>query len=565
MKEVHLYTLREMFMASARFRLPIFQRPYSWQSKQVNDFWEDLCKATSQTPMYHFISCIACYPIHTDKSFHVIEGQQRILTTLLLLSAIRRIAISEPNTFDPMIEKEIDTIIHGNFGVNDYRVLCSDSDKMQYALLMGKCYSPDKSSGGNSKLADAYLQFKNAIEDDLARYKDLKEQNARLKHLLSTLLDRFQLNFNICGDEDDINAVYDTLNNRGMALSTFDQIRNYLFMVVPNIEASTAAYYRCWIPICNEFASEKESVQESFIRAFLFMRLCTPIPKRKTYPMFQSLLRGKPQDAILNEIQLMHYAAPVYLTVVKGKDFDGDAAISTFIKVFKNANSDILNAVVMSILTAYRMKEVSRDEVLRAFQLLESHFIRLFLTDATSGFARSLLTLLGELDPRQPYSSILAWVSPIWITDKTLKSRMASSVVYNPQSSLPKYILCRIEREINPMAKETLSLMGDAEISIEHILPQAYESRSAWMEDLGPDAPNITYPLLNSLGNLTLTKINSHLGAKPFDSKKREFSKSGYMLNKRIAKYSGWNSHSIQTRNKELAEEIINIWPSPIS
>ncbi len=73
-----------------KFRIPIYQRPYSWGIDQVEDFWNDL---VSDTEEYFLGSIILNYEFKSETSYiDIVDGQQRILTIMLFLAALRDVA-----------------------------------------------------------------------------------------------------------------------------------------------------------------------------------------------------------------------------------------------------------------------------------------------------------------------------------------------------------------------------------------------------------------------------------------------------------------------------------------
>src|SRR4051812_16780252 len=77
-----------------QYVIPLFQRPYSWESKQWTTLWQDLMElCEDDTPRNHFIGSIVTMPSHSVPEgvtkYIVIDGQQRLTTLLVLLACIR--------------------------------------------------------------------------------------------------------------------------------------------------------------------------------------------------------------------------------------------------------------------------------------------------------------------------------------------------------------------------------------------------------------------------------------------------------------------------------------------
>jgi len=69
--------------------VPIYQRSYAWTLEEIAEYWGDLRGAFSEKAAEYFIGTIVLTPAGSSNRFHVIDGQQRLATTSILLAAIR--------------------------------------------------------------------------------------------------------------------------------------------------------------------------------------------------------------------------------------------------------------------------------------------------------------------------------------------------------------------------------------------------------------------------------------------------------------------------------------------
>lgn len=77
-------------LESRCFTLPEYQRTYSWNREQVNDFIK-VIEYASETDSEHYLGGIIVYSPQ-DKSINkIVDGQQRITTIMLLFSSIREL------------------------------------------------------------------------------------------------------------------------------------------------------------------------------------------------------------------------------------------------------------------------------------------------------------------------------------------------------------------------------------------------------------------------------------------------------------------------------------------
>src|SRR5512138_1848279 len=78
-------------LADRNFRVPIHQRSYSWDVEQIEDFWNDLNAAMRESETEYFMGTIVLTAPSKDKDRRegIIDGQQRLATTAILLACIR--------------------------------------------------------------------------------------------------------------------------------------------------------------------------------------------------------------------------------------------------------------------------------------------------------------------------------------------------------------------------------------------------------------------------------------------------------------------------------------------
>lgn len=129
---------------------------------------------------------------------------------------------------------------------------------------------------------------------------------------------------------------------------------------------------------------------------------------------------------------------------------------------------------------------------------------------------------------------------------------------YNLQFKNKIYILEKLE---NGNSKEHISVYGNDNVSIEHIMPQ---NLSKWKAYLGENAEEIHKKWIHKLANLTLTAYNSKYSDSSFEDKKNMkdgFKDSGFRLNKFIASQDEWKEKQLFERQELLKKECIKTWP----
>lgn len=214
------------------FIIPRFQRAYSWESEQVNQFWTDIIENLSEA---YFIGSMVVYKVGRS-SVAVIDGQQRLTTITILLCAIRE-------GF-----KALDQVDLAN-GLQAYIEQRNRENKTEYVLQTetsfpylqeevlknGPADAPYEIGREEEAIGKAFQIFKGQITDQLAEFltnrEQTKEDNVRdATSWLSRLRDTvFDLNVILVtlDTEDDAYLIFETLNTRGKDLALSDLLRNH--------------------------------------------------------------------------------------------------------------------------------------------------------------------------------------------------------------------------------------------------------------------------------------------------------------------------------------------------
>src|SRR5689334_22651112 len=123
-----------------QYVIPLFQRPYSWDTKQWSILWQDLVELCQEDkPRNHFIGSIVTMPSKSVPEgvtkFILIDGQQRLTTLLVLLAAVRDKARVQPGNLG---EKIADLLLKNRHqdGTDVYKVLPTQVDRGAFAAIM---------------------------------------------------------------------------------------------------------------------------------------------------------------------------------------------------------------------------------------------------------------------------------------------------------------------------------------------------------------------------------------------------------------------------------------------
>ena len=130
---------------SPQFVIPIYQRTYSWTDKQCRQLWKDIVRTGTRDDIAgHFIGSIVyiqqgLYQSSAIPQMLVIDGQQRLTTLSLLLSALGRAIEKSPVPIEEINRQEIEGFYLFNIlGRKElkYKLLLTQSDKPTLIQLL---------------------------------------------------------------------------------------------------------------------------------------------------------------------------------------------------------------------------------------------------------------------------------------------------------------------------------------------------------------------------------------------------------------------------------------------
>ncbi len=235
-----LNSLHEIFTGRI-IRIPDYQRGYSWQKHQLEDFWEDLLRL--ETEKVHYTGVVTLEPVKEEiwkkweedrwfidvgfKAFYIVDGQQRITTSIILIQAILE---SVPK--DSMMN-------HQSFSeIVKHYILCKAPDGQRKSFLFG--YEKDNPSYEFLKTAifgihsHSNLDQQTLYTHNLQAAKDyFKEKLSVIKPeeiniLFKKLTQKLKFNLYAISDEVDVCVIFETMNNRGKPLTNLELLKNRL-------------------------------------------------------------------------------------------------------------------------------------------------------------------------------------------------------------------------------------------------------------------------------------------------------------------------------------------------
>ena len=553
-------TFRQLMGNGLRYRVPAFQRDYSWGADEWDDLWQDVTGLFGEDPEpAHYMGYLVLQSAD-NREFDIIDGQQRMTTlSLLMLAAIAQLTdLAAPDDAeDPQIRRARQ--LRGNYiGYLDPVTLVPRSkltlnrhnDGFYQNYLVPLERLPRRGLNPSEHLLRrAFVWFRARLEEHCG------SDGEAVARLVDTAVDR--LFFTVITVTDELNAftVFETLNARGVRLSATDLLKNYLFSIIARSEAhesEVSTLEKRWEDIVALLGGE--SFPE-FLRVF-WNSHNKLVRKSELFKTIRAHVRDKPGAFALIRNLDRHARAYAALRSPEAdtwtpRESDSLAQLQMF-----NVRQPL--AVLLAAFDRFEQEDrAGFERFLRAIAVVsfrynvicgrQSNAQEMLYNDIACGLSAghigSVAEAIGAL--RQVYPSDGEFRTAF--ADKTLRTNS------NRNKKVARFILVRIEEHLSNRSLD----LESARYGIEHVLPQ--HPRAGWeqFDDRQQDA------FAYRLGNLTLlgTAANRDLGNAGFDDKRPVFQKSEFLATRRLAEdHDSWTVETIRVRQNWMARQATGIW-----
>ena len=555
--EATVTPLLRFLQGPKQFFIPIFQRRYSWEEHHCRQLWDDILRiGENDEILSHFLGSIVymeprLQPVTAVRQLLVIDGQQRLTTLSLLLSALSRAIDEDDSEIDISPRRLSNYYLFNAEEENEFRYkqLLTRRDKETLIHLLESRELPINAS---PLLVDNY------------RFFEIKLRNVDLQAVYNGIQKLRIVDITLDRNHDNPQLIFESLNSTGLSLSQSDLIRNYVLMgQEPDFQ--NRLYEEYWFPMEQRFGDEYTKRFDRFIRDYLTLET-RQIPNVKSvYEKFKAHIPSTDDSEIL-EITIedisryaKHYAS---IALLQEKDLE-------FQVCFKNIQDlrvEVAFPFLLEVYEDYTRGTIEKAEIIEIFRLVESYvFRRAVCGIPTNSLNKTFAALMTDVDKKDYLRSLKVAFFQMrsyrrYPSDIEFKQSLLIRDVYNFDRC--NYLLRNLEnyRRNDPI--------GDENHTIEHIMPQNPNLSKAWQDELGENFQEIYEKYLHTIGNLTLiaTRDNPALSDLPF-GKKRDmdggFRDSPLRLNRSLAQTEQWDEKTILARAEELAEKALKIWISP--
>lgn len=563
--------LREVLQGQTQYRVPLYQRPYSWTLKQLERIWADILELAeahlSSPSATHFTGSLVLStgqigPNGTE--FLVVDGQQRLTTLSILIAALRdHYADTEPDNPARVARLE-ETFLVDRFKQGDARLklLPTQADRPAYRSIVAGAIDHSMPSG----LLEAYRFFRTKL-----RLADDPDDPHDIPRIEGAVLNGLVFVAITAKGDDNVYRIFESLNNTGMKLTQGDLLRNYMFMRAG--DRGDEVYDTWWLPMQKILSADD-------LEALFWIDLIWRNPDAKAGDIYSGQverLRHFDQQQVIDEVKRFKRLAELF-AVYRDPDLERDARVAKHLRRVKSWGIGSMDVLVLFWLRLRDDGVISDADTADALHLIESFLVRRIIVGAPANslpkiFNRAI-TELGDDPTVGGLRRYFTVGRKFFATDaQVTEAVLAKPFYYQGRPHQRKTVLAWLE-EVTPIsflgaerpAKEHADISS---ASIEHIMPQSLSP--AWRDDIAgaiDDARTVDEvheELLHTLANLTLTAYNSELSNRPFTEKRELLESSGLRMNHQIASHSTWGPREIRERGRVLAERIVRTWVGPVA
>ena len=545
-------TYRQLMGNGLRYEIPKFQRDYSWEAEHWDDLWQDIRALLADEDNEHYMGYLVLQTSN-NKEFQIIDGQQRLTTmSLLILSTLKCLK----ELVDSGIEaennlKRKDSLLNSYIGYVDPVTLISNNklklnrnsdDYYKQHLVLLKELPLRNTNSSEKQMRECFNWYYDRIKKEF-------NTGESLAAFIDNIVDK--LFFTVIEVTDQLNAfkVFETLNARGVQLSSADLLKNYLFFVVdetkPHI-SEIEELENIWSKIVGKLGEQKF---EDYLR-YYWNSINKSVGKKNLFKNVKGNIKSKEQ--VFELIRNLNDTADLYLAIQNPEDefWRDKPEIRKSLKELKLFQIRQINSLFLS---ALRNLEVE-------------NFRKLAKICSVISFRYNIIGGLNPNAQEDVYNTVALKISSnkrfevadfqsIYVSDLNFENDFSTKEFKNTTRNhkIVKYILSKIEvyqhkNEIDPESDL---------FTIEHILPE--NSDDTW--------GNFTFEEINRsvyrMGNLTLLerKLNREAGQKGYVEKIVLFAQSNSELTKTLPdNFNTWNEDKLAARQRELAKYAKAIW-----
>lgn len=622
-----LLTLAEIFN-NRFFRIPDYQRGYAWELEQLNDFWEDIENLKEEKQ--HYTGLITIEPISKKqvenlekwkddmwlfdkglKAYFVIDGQQRLTTTIILLQVIlSKFKDDDALNYD-LVKKHKDRYLFQEAG-NEYKSFMFGYEKDNPSDEYFKTSILGQKSSTSDKVPKETLYTSNLKEaKDFFSKKTDKLEKEQIEVLLKKIVNGLKFNLYEIDEELDVFVTFETMNNRGKPLSKLELLKNrliYITTLLPDSEDDRNKLRRdineVWKTVYeylgknrNKPLDDDEFLENHWIMYFTYDRKQAESYAKyllDRYFVAKNILNPKDDDTRLDFKKIKSYidsiseSIKVWYYLFNPQQSGYGNEVKQWLEKLNRLGFGAFKPLIMASI----VKNISENNLEKLLKTCErfiflvfsltrrptntknNHFYRVahfYCMDEDDWTIDNVIENIAYLtDGIHEEGYYDGWFDINKFFDYISEQFKKDEGFYTWNAI--RYFLYEYELYLQDKAKGNIKVSWETlrkPNTVEHIYPQ-HDSKPYWAQRFSKISAKKKKILTHSLGNLLVLSQskNSELQNEGFDYKKRHKDKNdsytGYFNGSyseiEVAQYNEWTEKEIKNRGIELLEFMESRW-----
>lgn len=381
----------EEIISNHFFKIPDYQRGYSWEKRQLEDLKKDI--ENLYTKNYrHFTGTIVATEGADDKdTFYIVDGQQRTTTLIILLNEASKV-LKDDNLINTYIRR-------GGFGREKYVLETNEETKDFFNSLILKNEKPNPKVKSHLRIREAQSFFQ----------KWFNQEDVDVNKIVQIVTQQFGFIFFSPQDNKEIGIMFEVINNRGKALSELEKIKNFFiyYASIHGYDTFRKEINSSWSEILVNLSNAhvySNNDENSFLRNCYLVFF--DINKTKSWHVYEQLkLRFNPDETDEKIVEANSIQIKAFIDFLKNSSlyysylFNRNQFNDNYDREFKNEISKALSQLrcqptKASILPLYLASMSYLDgmpeQTLRLLKLLEIVNFRVYLLPKITSRADSM-------------------------------------------------------------------------------------------------------------------------------------------------------------------------------
>lgn len=548
-------SLSKIFSDDYVFTIPSYQRPYSWGIDQARELLEDLldymqasgAKLDEVAP--YFLGSIVLIKREAASETTVVDGQQRLTTLTLLLSAIRA------NVADAEVRAGITRCIYEQgsvvFGTEArYRLSLRERDRDFFRQYVQHSDGIERLVRLNDKLPDAQERLRENAQLYMVALAKLDQ--AVLVRLVQFIVTRCYLVTVATPDLDSAYRIFGVLNSRGLDLSATDILKAEIIGAIAPV--NRGVYTAKWEDL------EEDLGRDAFGDLFSHIRMVYRKAKPKGTLLKEFRDHVGPSDPVAFIDKVLEPMAQAFREITDA-DYSSQKHAESINQCLRWLNRIEFKDWLPPALAFFSRHRNEPEAMLQFFNDLErlaySMLVRRSgVNERIERFAALTKAIEGAVD-------LMGSSSPLQMSrvEQYAMYTALSGPLYETYSSRAlAVILLRLDGLVSGGG----ATYDYDTITVEHVMPQQPRPESCWLEWVPSPEDRLLW--VHRLGNLALLtrKKNSAANNYDFDKKKTAyFTKGGvspFALTTQVLQHAQWTLDVLKAREAQLLEALESHW-----